>query len=61
MPTAQIVVPAYPRSLFFLDLVKGQAGPTYTIPSGKSPDLNRNLIDAIEIVAHRAQHSDPVE
>jgi hypothetical protein len=49
------------RSLFFLDLVKGQAGPTYVISSEKIPDLNRNLVDAIEIVAHRAQPSDPIQ
>jgi hypothetical protein len=48
-------------SRFFLDLVNGQAGPTYVIPSEQIPGLNRNLVGAIEVVMRCGPHRDPVE
>jgi hypothetical protein len=41
------------RSLPFLDLVKGQAGPDYAIPTARIKDLNRNIEGEIEVIASR--------
>jgi hypothetical protein len=42
------------RTLSFLDLTHGQAGPDHTIPAGRISDLNRNIEGHIDIVASRA-------
>jgi hypothetical protein len=42
------------QSQAFMELVKGQAAPTYQLRSEHIPDLNRSLIDAIAVIAHRA-------
>lgn len=44
------------RTQRFLDLVKGQSGPNYTISAERIRDLNRNMEGHIEIVASR--HAD---
>jgi hypothetical protein len=50
---ADAVVHLNVRALPFLDLVKGQSGPDYTIPAAQIRDLNRNIEGAIEVVASR--------
>jgi hypothetical protein len=41
------------RSRPFLDLVDGQMGPSYAVPTERIKDLNRNIVGEIDIVARR--------
>jgi hypothetical protein len=47
------------RSRPFLDLADGQSGPDYTIPAGRTKDLNRNIEGHIEVVARRHAEGAP--
>jgi hypothetical protein len=46
------------QSRAFMELVKGQAAPTYQLRSEHIPELNRSLIDAIAVIAQRAGYSE---